>query len=107
MIALTQEVEVVVIEAVVTLAEVTATGVEEEGFSRPIRCHDGQGGPVNTVFLPLFFLQQLKTYKVRFNTVDDRKNMMQLSPSSRARLSIKVHLSRVFFLGKDGVCLAW
>jgi hypothetical protein len=37
--------------------------VEEEGFSRPTRCHDGQGGPVNTVFLPLFFLKQLKTFK--------------------------------------------
>ena len=48
-----------------TLAEVTGTGVEEEGFSRPTRCHDGQGGPVpvNTFFLPSFFLKQLKTFK--------------------------------------------
>ena len=61
-IALTQPVEVVVTEAVV--AEVTATGVEEEGFSRPARCHDGRGGPVNTDFLLLSFilLKAVQTY---------------------------------------------
>ena len=53
-IALTQLVEVVVTEAVV--AEVTATWVQKEGFIRPARYHDGQGGPVNTGFFCSFIL---------------------------------------------------